>query len=123
MSMDVLEGIDWEAIGEYIEPVIGLVVALLFMGFVRLMKSSRRRQETPSSATMPPVRAPRLKSPKLKYSVGADPIEPGDDAAKLSKRFSQSPSKRTRGPGQGVWKVQAEVLPDSNPSANKTSPG
>jgi hypothetical protein len=95
--MEVFEGIDWEALGEFIEPVIGLAVALLFMGFVRLMKSSRRRQSTPpvkgSPAKVPPVKVQRLAAPSRKYSVGAAPIEPGDDAAKLSRQYSQSSSR------------------------------
>ena len=97
--MDFFEGIDWEGIREFIQPLAGLVIALLFMGFVRLMKSSsRRRQQSPpereemSPQKMALPQSPaRLQVPKQKVAVSAAPIEPGDDAAKLSSRYSQGP--------------------------------
>ena len=84
--MDIFEGVDWEGLGELIQPAAGLIVALLFMGFVRLMRSSRRRQRPPE------VDAPRMKVKTAgrqasKHPVGAAPIEPGDDAARLSKHY------------------------------------
>jgi hypothetical protein len=94
--MEALEGIDWEGLQEFIEPLMGLIIALGFMLVVRLLRSSSRRQrarrsETPP-VTHPSVKTPRLTMPKRSYSVGAAPIEPGDDAAKLSERYSHKQS-------------------------------
>ena len=89
--MDVFEGVDWEGLGELIEPAVGLIVALLFMAFVRLMRSSRRRTQSPQvEAPSRKVQTPGKPAPKT--SGGAAPIEPGDNAAKLSERYSQNPS-------------------------------
>ena len=94
--MEALEGIDWEGLRELLEPLMGLIIALAFMFVVRLLKSSSRRQrarqnETPP-ATRPSVKTPRLTMPKRSSGVGSAPIEPGDDAAKLSERYSQKQS-------------------------------
>ena len=91
--MEALEAIDWEGLREMIEPLMGLIIALAFMFVVRLLKSSNRRQrgrqdESPP-ATRPSAETPRLTGPKRRDSIGVDPIEPGDDAAKLSERYSQ----------------------------------
>ena len=94
---ELLEAIDWQSLAEFIEPAIGLLIALLFMGFVRLMRASRRRR--PSAETSGPTVAtpPRQASSKKvsKRTAGhAVPIEPGDNAAELSERFSQQPPGR-----------------------------
>lgn len=89
--MDVFEGVDWEGLGELIEPAVGLIVALLFMAFVRLMRSSSRRKQSPE-VKAPSRKVPTARKPAPKSSFGAEPIEPGDNAAKLSERYSQNAS-------------------------------
>ena len=89
--MEIFDGVDWEGLGEFIEPAAGLIVALLFMGFVRLMRSSRRRKRPPEVST-PRMKVQTAGTQAPKHPVGAAPIEPGDDAARLSKRYSQSSS-------------------------------
>jgi hypothetical protein len=94
--MDLFESIDWEALAELLEPAMGLLIALAFMGFIKLMRSARRRpQPRPQSPApeVPSVRAPRLRESQRKYAMSSSPIEPGDDAAKLANRYSQSPSR------------------------------
>jgi hypothetical protein len=79
--------LDWQALREYIQPLAGLLIALAFMAFVRLMRASRKRSPAPPDSKRPELPVAR------KRQGGVAPIEPGDDAAKLSRQFSQQRSR------------------------------
>ena len=82
--------LDWEGLREYIEPIAGLLIALAFMAFVRLLKGMQRRR-SPQTSVDPKrfqIEAPKLDS---RQARGAKPIQPGDDAARMSSDFSQKP--------------------------------